>query len=99
MGIKRLLSKPIRHMRAYLLKRKLSNKDGRVILNDPFMKINVIKKKNAQFIVKGTLTFANYQKNSASVTIMLDKNSKLQIDGDLDIVNGSVFSVCEKRFS
>jgi acetyltransferase-like isoleucine patch superfamily enzyme len=75
-------------IKAASVKRKISNKDAQVNLNNPFFKIKVIKEKGAKFIVKGKLTLCTHFGENTPVYINLYENSTLEIDGDFSIGNG-----------
>jgi acetyltransferase-like isoleucine patch superfamily enzyme len=74
--------------REYFLQKKLSNKDSKIGLENPWQKVKIHKGRNAQFIVKGKLTFYSFLEGNTPICISLEENAVLQIDGDFGIGNG-----------
>jgi acetyltransferase-like isoleucine patch superfamily enzyme len=75
-------------IREYLLQRELSNKDSKIELEKPWLKVKIHKCRNAQFIVKGKLKFSSWMEGNKPICIFLGENAILQIDGDFDIGSG-----------
>jgi acetyltransferase-like isoleucine patch superfamily enzyme len=86
---RRLMSLFVKKVREYLLQRKLSNKDSRIELEKHWLKVKIIKHRNAQFIVKGKLKFSSFFEGNNPICIYLAENAILQIDGDFSIGNGT----------
>lgn len=61
---------------------------GHVVLNDPFLKVTIDVRKGAKFVLRGKLSFNPYLGSHEPITIILEENSTLEIDGDFDIGNG-----------
>jgi hypothetical protein len=74
--------------RSIFIKRKLSNKNSKVIMNNPFYKITIVKKKGAVFNINGTLKLISDCGQTNRTYIDLEENATLQIDGDFWIGNG-----------
>ena len=76
------------------LKRKLSNKDAKVELRNPFIKVSIVKEKNATFIVNGTLKFYDFTAGGNNlIQIYLARDSTFRIDGDFIIGRGVKITV------
>ncbi len=76
------------------IQKKLSNKDAKVEISDPFIKIDIIKAKNATLEVNGTLRFEfleGYGRNP--VQIFLAPESTFRINGSFTIGQGVKISV------
>ena len=85
-------------IREQILKRKFSNKDSKVCLGDPFLKVKIFKGEGAVFVVKGKLTFRNFIEIKGPINIIIHKNATLQIDGDMFIAGGSLIYIAENGF-
>ena len=94
-GVRRVIIK----MREQFLKRKLSNKDSEVHLNDPFLKVTILKEEGAVFVAKGRLKFSRFYHIKSPISIIIRKNATLQIDGDISIAGGSNIYIEEEWFS
>jgi len=77
----------IRKTRSYFLKRKISNKDAQIVLNDHSINVKIVKHRSAKIIVRGKLRFDRSPVDTPAY-IYLGENATLQIDGDLFINNG-----------
>ncbi len=85
-------------IRAYWIRRNFLNKDSQVELNNPWLKIVIIKDRGARFICRGKLRFFSHFGGNDPVYIHLRENSFFQIEGDFTIGNGVQIFVNENGF-
>jgi len=95
---KYLLGLPIIKTREYLLQREVSNKDSKIVLQKPWLKVRICKERNAKFIVKGKLAFLSMWEGNTPISIYLEEDATLQIDGDFNIGNGVKIYVAKNGF-
>ncbi len=71
----------------------ISNKDAKVQVEDPFIKILITKGKNSKLIVNGTLRFIYWQAGGRNaISIFLSPEATVHIKGDFTIGQGvSIF--------
>jgi acetyltransferase-like isoleucine patch superfamily enzyme len=93
----KILFKMIRAFRSWLL--SLNVTQAKTILpirlNDPFLSISIAKARNAQFILNGNLRIFSFANGKEPIFISLANNSKLTIDGDFEIGNGTEIILSE----
>jgi len=77
----------MRKSRSHFIKRNISNKDCQIFFNSAFTKVNIVKDKSANIIVKGKSEFGSSM-DGAPIYITLAENATLLIEGDLIIGNG-----------
>jgi acetyltransferase-like isoleucine patch superfamily enzyme len=86
-------------VRSFFLKRKLSNKNSRVEIDNPFLKISIIKEEGANFLVNGTLKFHDFVGGGNDpIQIYLAKNSTFLVSGDFMIGPGVKISIEKNGF-
>ncbi|MGN7787934.1 acyltransferase [Niabella sp. 22666] len=67
----------------------IDNKEGgRIVILDPFIKIKIIKGKNAKLNIKGKFRIIPHHGGNTPVRIEMHQNSHLDIDGDFVIGHG-----------
>jgi acetyltransferase-like isoleucine patch superfamily enzyme len=74
--------------KVYNLNKMISGGNGKIIMNNPFLKVTIILEKDARFILNGNLKIINHIGGEAPVFIYLSENSCLNIKGDFLIGNG-----------
>lgn len=62
--------------------------NGRILIEDPFISVKIVKNKGAKLIIKGDVSINSHLGGRAPVGLFLDSNSILQIDGDFSIGHG-----------
>jgi acetyltransferase-like isoleucine patch superfamily enzyme len=80
-----------RKVRSLFLSRYVDNKNKELPINliSPNLKVIIDKDRTAKLIINGTLKISSYMYGTEPVMIRLGKNSKLVIDGDFIIGNGT----------
>jgi len=81
----------LRAVRSIWLSRKISERKciAPIRINDMFLGINISVSPTAKFVCNGILRIEKWQGGSEPVSIILGENSKLVIDGDFVIGNGT----------
>jgi hypothetical protein len=87
----RIYSKLVRICKSYYLSSYISNDHPLLAINvcNSSLKIVICKGLNARFILNGKLKISSWQGGNEPVLISLGENSKLIIDGDFEIGNGT----------
>lgn len=68
---------------------------GKITLSDPWLRVRIQKIKGALLIINGNFRITPHLGGTTPVRILLDRNSKLQIDGDFVIGQGVRISLKE----
>ncbi len=75
-------------LRVSHLNRRISSGSGKIIINNPFLKVTIILEKNAQFILHGNLKIVDHLGGETPVYIYISENACLTIKRDFLIGNG-----------
>ncbi|MBN1186464.1 MAG: hypothetical protein JXB49_29580 [Bacteroidales bacterium] len=80
-------------IRSRYYSRFISEGTGKIIINDPWLRVGIQKLTGAKLIVNGNLNISSHLGGTTPVKIFLQQNSILKIDGDFDIGQGVRISV------
>lgn len=86
----RVFLKILREIRGKYLTNKVTerSREGRVVIGDAFLPINIQVERGAKFIVRGRLRFESFQGLREVVFLSLGRDSTLVIDGDFNLGPG-----------
>jgi len=74
--------------RSWQLSRLIDEGGGKILVNDPFMRLRIQKAKGSRLIIRGTLNFSSSLNGNEKTTIQLSDGAIFEIGGDFEIGNG-----------
>lgn len=89
------MNRTIRVIRSFLLSNLIDEGEGRFIICDHNLRVNIKKGKNAKIILNGKCKLNSWLGGKTPINIHLHDNALLKIDGDFEIGHGVGIAISE----